>query len=51
MGGNQRFAPGYGADLVVLDRDIFTCEAGLIGSVRPVLTMAGGRVLWSEIFH
>ena len=46
-----RLAPGYGADLVVLNRDIFTCEAGLIGHVRPVLTMAGGRVLWSEISH
>ena len=46
-----RLAPGFRADLLVLDRDVFTCDLRMIGQVRPVLTMAGGRVLWSEIPH
>lgn len=46
-----RLAPGFRADLLVLDRDIFNLSPDMIGQVRPVLTMAGGRVLWSEIPH
>ncbi len=46
-----RLASGCRADLLVLDRDVFTCSPELIGQIRPVLTMAGGRVLWSEIPH
>lgn len=44
-------APGFRADLVVLDRDIFDLSSGMLEQVRPVLTMAGGRVLWNEISH
>ncbi|MBQ4578235.1 MAG: amidohydrolase family protein [Clostridia bacterium] len=46
-----RLAPGYRADLLVLDRDVFTCDRQLLSQVRPVLTMSGGRVIWTEIFH
>lgn len=46
-----RLAPGFRADLLVLDRDVFTLSSGMLGQVRPVLTMAGGRVLWGEISH
>ena len=46
-----RLLPGYRADLQVLDRDVFTLPREMLRQVRPVLTMAGGRVLWSEISH
>jgi predicted amidohydrolase YtcJ len=35
--------PGRLADLVVLDRDPFACEAGELPEVRVVATMVGGR--------
>lgn len=44
-----RLEPGYQADLVVLNRDIFACPPEEIGAVRPVLTMAEGYALWREI--
>ena len=42
-------AQGYRADFVVLDRDIFTVSPQTVSAVRPVLTVAGGRVLWDEV--
>ncbi len=44
-----RFQPGYQADLLVLNQDIFTCPSEEIGLTRPVLTMAAGHVLWRQI--
>ena len=44
-----RLERGYQADLLVLDRDIFTCSAGDLARARPVLVMSGGRVLWRNI--
>lgn len=44
-----KLAPGYGADVQLLDRDCFTCPAEEIGSIRPVLVMAAGRALLREI--
>lgn len=38
--------PGYCADLLVLDRDIFTCPPGEIGGARPLLVMREGAVLY-----
>jgi len=35
--------PGKLADFVVLDRDYLGCPAGEIRSIRPVLTVVGGR--------
>ena len=41
-----RLKAGYYADLVVLDRDIFTCEPEAILGTNPVLTMVGGKVVY-----
>lgn len=46
-----RLAVGYRADFAVLDRDVFDLRPSLLSMVRPVLTAAGGRVLWDEIGH
>ena len=43
-----RLQPGYRADLLVLDRDVFTCPPEKIAQARPVLTMGGGHILWRE---
>lgn len=40
-----RLKPGFYADLLVLDRDIFTVDPEEIRRTRPVLTMVGGRVV------
>ena len=40
--------PGFLADLVVLSRDIFTSPAREILETRPVLTMVGGRVVFTD---
>jgi len=41
--------PGKVADLVVLDRDYLTVPEDQIGDIRPVMTMVGGRVAFSEL--
>lgn len=38
-------APGKYADLIVLDRDIFACDAGDIGETQVLLTLLAGRVV------
>jgi predicted amidohydrolase YtcJ len=38
--------PGKYADLVVLDRDIFTCDPREIREAKVVLTMVGGEVVY-----
>ena len=43
-----RLKPGYLADLVVLDTDIFTCDPMEIRNANPVLTMVGGEVAWRK---
>lgn len=40
---------GYQADLAVLNEDLFTLPQQVLHTVRPVLTMAAGRVLHREI--
>ena len=40
---------GKYADLVVLDRDIFTVSPEEIGDVRVCFTMAGGRITAGSI--
>lgn len=44
-----RLSPGYQADLAVLDRDPFQLPKQELHTLRPVLTMAAGRVLHREI--
>lgn len=43
-----RLAPGYLADLVVLDRDPFAIEPGELREVRSLLTMVGGRIVHAD---
>ena len=43
-----RLEPGYLADFVVLDTDLFTCDPMDIRSANPVLTVVGGEVAWRK---
>jgi len=43
-----RIKPGYLADLVVLDRDIFTCNPDEIKDILPVMTMVDGRIVYKR---
>ena len=43
-----RLAPGYLADLLVLDTDIFHCDPMQIKETRPVATMIGGAWVWQQ---
>ena len=40
--------PGKEADLAVLSQDIFSIKPEEIGKVRVVMTMAGGKVVFTE---
>ncbi len=39
-------APGYRADLALLDRDVLTCSADALPDARAELTVVDGRVTW-----
>ena len=41
-----RLLPGYMADLVMLDNDIFSCDPMLIKEISPVMTMISGRIVY-----
>jgi predicted amidohydrolase YtcJ len=41
-------APGMYADLVVLDRDYLTVPAAQIKDIKPVMTVVGGRIVYSS---
>lgn len=43
-----RIKPGYYADLVVLDKDIFTCNPLEIKDILPVLTVVGGKTVYER---
>jgi len=43
-----RLMPGFSADLVVLDRDIFACPADEISDTRVLLTLFKGRPVWQQ---
>ena len=43
-----RLKPGFFADLVVLDTDIFTCDPMKIRDILPVLTVVNGEVAWRK---
>jgi predicted amidohydrolase YtcJ len=38
-----RLAPGYLADLIVLDKDPFLCAPEELRNIRPTATMIGGE--------
>ncbi|MEM3608429.1 MAG: amidohydrolase [Candidatus Bathyarchaeia archaeon] len=40
--------PGKLADLVVLDKDILTCEEEEIKEIKPLMTMVGGKVVYER---
>lgn len=40
-----RIAPGYLADLIVLDRDIFQCDPADIAETKVVITIVGGKIV------
>lgn len=43
-----RLKPGYLADMVVLDRDIFTCAPEEIRDILPEMTIVGGNVVYKR---
>jgi predicted amidohydrolase YtcJ len=43
-----RLAPGYLADLIVLEEDIFDCDPAHLWEVQPAATMIGGEWLWQK---
>ncbi|MDB6453681.1 amidohydrolase [Falsirhodobacter sp. 20TX0035] len=47
-GRRGRIAPGHLADLVVPDRDFFTCAEADIPDITADLTMVGGRVVFAK---
>lgn len=40
--------PGKLADLIVLDRDIFTCDPTAIAEAQVLATMIGGKFIWED---
>ena len=43
-----RLKPGYYADMVLLDRDIFTVDPMEIKDILPVMTVVGGKVVYQR---
>lgn len=43
-----RIKPGYYADLVLLDTDIFTCDPMTIKDILPVMTVVGGKTVYER---
>ncbi len=47
-GWTGQLRPGFSADLIVLDRDVFSCPADEISDTRILLTLFRGRVVHRE---
>jgi len=43
-----RIKPGFLADMVILDKDIFTCDPMEIRGILPVMTIVDGKVAWEK---
>ncbi|NOZ72184.1 MAG: amidohydrolase family protein, partial [Chloroflexi bacterium] len=43
-----RLAPGYLADLIVIDRDPFSCDPTDLANVQVLLTMIGGSIVFQD---
>ena len=43
-----RIKPGYYADFLVLDTDIFTCDPMRIKDILPVMTVVGGKTVYER---
>jgi predicted amidohydrolase YtcJ len=48
-GFTGRLRPGYSADLVVLDQDIFAVRPDRISDTRVLLTLFKGRPVWGDL--
>jgi hypothetical protein len=44
-----KLAPGYLADLIVLDTDLFNCEIDQIRDIRPTATMINGEWVYTSL--
>lgn len=44
-----RIKENYYADLVILDKDIFTFDPMEIKDIKPVLTMVGGKIVYNKM--
>jgi predicted amidohydrolase YtcJ len=43
-----KISPGYLADLIVLDRDPFSCEAEQVREILPIATMVAGEWVYQS---
>ena len=43
-----RIKPGHYADMVVIDRDIFTCDPMEIKDIKPEMTVVGGKIVYKK---
>lgn len=43
-----RLAPGYLADLIVIDRDPFSCDPTNLADIQVLLTMIGGNIVFQD---
>ncbi|HEY6073270.1 MAG TPA: amidohydrolase, partial [Anaerolineales bacterium] len=43
-----KLAPGFFADLILLDQDPFTCDPDELLTMRPAATMLGGEWVWQN---
>ena len=43
-----QLSPGYSADLIMLDRDILTCDAYAVAGTQVLLTLFKGREVWRD---
>jgi len=43
-----KLAPGYFADLIVLENDVFTYDPQEIHTIQPLATMVGGKWVWNK---
>jgi hypothetical protein len=41
-----KLMPGFLADLLILDKDPFTCDPEDLYNTRPLKTMVGGKWVW-----
>jgi hypothetical protein len=44
-----KLAPGYLADLLILDTDLFNCHIDQIRDIRPVATMIAGDLVFTSL--
>lgn len=48
MGTYWSFEAGFHADLIIKDRNSFTCEVGEMADVKILRTIVGRRIVWKN---